>query len=506
MNSPQRLTAEPIRTRAHGPPLSPQTSLEALQRARLRGAVWAVVAASVIVFVIALVQINARPVTKDASQNLRMAVNLAHHGVISLDPAPPFRPSMYREPLPIWVTAAAVRALDAVSGPAALSAYDTAPRIRELKFLNLIWIELLFAALCAALYGFTASIPLTLIASLAAIGPFLSASAIDGVNDLYTELPAAALLAVSSALLALAVRRPSLPLCLAVGAGFAFLTLTKAAFLYVSLLVMVAVLIAALKTRVHLRIWASAGLGVAMFTLMIGAWMMRNGVQFERWQISERGGLAVYNRALLTEMSSDEYRGSFYAWARPSIQPLMGRWLGYGPSDLKKGGRLQRLNDDIAGGFSQEDLSAETEGEPGHALTFYRRARAARVALANGFERAGDPDPMLAADAVLQGQGIRLIEAHPFRNLALTLPFLWRSAPITFPLLLAAFALAWATRRAAVGAFVLPALAAIGFSASITYFFPRFERVPHPIAIAAGAICIHWLLLRAFRRRHRTHA
>jgi hypothetical protein len=464
------------------------------------------VAASVIVFVIALVQINERPVTKDASQNLRMAVNLAHHGVISLDPTPPFRPSMYREPLPIWVTAAAVRTLDAVSSPADLPEYDTAPRIGELKFLNLIWVELLFAALCAALYGFTASIPLTLIAAFVAIGPFLSASAIDGVNDFYTELPAAALLALSSALLALAVRRPNRPLCLAVGAGFALLTLTKAAFLYVSALVMIAVLIAAFKARVPLRTWASAGLGVAMFTLVTGAWMIRNGMEFDRWQISERGGLAVYNRALLTEMSFDEYRGSFYAWARPSIQPLIGRWLGYGPSDLKKGGRLQRLNDDIEGDFSQEDLSAEIEGEPGHALTFYRRARAARIALANGFERAGNPDPMLAADAVLQGQGIGLIKAHPLRNLALIVPFLWRSAPIAFPLLLAAFALAWGTRRAVIGAFVLPALAAIGFSASITYFFPRFERVPHPIAIAAGAICIHWLLLRVSGRMHRAPA
>ncbi len=463
---------------------------------------WALVVACVIVFVIGLVQIDARPVTKDAAQNLRMAVNLAHHGVISLDPVPPFRPSMYREPLPIWVTAAAVHVLDAVSGLAELPAYDRAPRIRALKFLNLIWIELLFAALCVALYGFTASVPLSLLVALAAIGPFLSASAIDGVNGLYTELPAAALLAASSALLALAVRRPTLRICLTVGAGFACLTLTKAAFLYVCVLMMGVVLLAGLKARVPLRAWTRPALGMVMFTLLIGTWMMRNGVEFGRWQISERGGLAVYNRALLTEMTFDEYRGSFYAWARPSIQPLMGRMLGYGPSDLVKGGRLQRINDDIEGGFSQEDLVAETEGVPGRAITFYRRARAERVALANGFERAGSPDPMLAADAVLQQRGMSLIEAHPFRNLALIVPFLWRSAPLSFPLLLIVLVLAWMRRRPDMGVFVLPALAAIGFSASITYFFPRFERVSHPIAIAAGGILIYWMLLRTFRRMH----
>lgn len=53
-------------------------------------------------------RIDGSAVTADAAQNLLMAVNLSHHGTMSLDEAAPYRPSMYREPLPVAVGAALV--------------------------------------------------------------------------------------------------------------------------------------------------------------------------------------------------------------------------------------------------------------------------------------------------------------------------------------------------------------------------------------------------------------
>ncbi|MBV8742806.1 MAG: hypothetical protein JOZ12_13540, partial [Sinobacteraceae bacterium] len=74
---------------------------------------WRVSALPLIVLAVccllACVRVTGRPVIKDASETLTMALNLAHHGVMSLDEQPPLHPSMARDPLPVWTTAAAIR-------------------------------------------------------------------------------------------------------------------------------------------------------------------------------------------------------------------------------------------------------------------------------------------------------------------------------------------------------------------------------------------------------------
>ena len=48
--------------------------------------------------------ITGAPIESDAAANLRMSINLAHHGTISEARVPPvYAPSMYREPLPVRV-------------------------------------------------------------------------------------------------------------------------------------------------------------------------------------------------------------------------------------------------------------------------------------------------------------------------------------------------------------------------------------------------------------------
>src|SRR5690242_18506297 len=80
--------------------------------------------------------ITGRPVIKDASETLTMAINLEHHGVISMDESAPYRPSMMREPLPIVIDAVAVWVLDAVQGRASLETYFSGARARDLKLQN----------------------------------------------------------------------------------------------------------------------------------------------------------------------------------------------------------------------------------------------------------------------------------------------------------------------------------------------------------------------------------
>ena len=64
-------------------------------------------------------EITDAPVRSDANVNLRMGINLAHHGTVSHSRAEPYQPSMYREPLPTIVTAGVVKVVDAILGPTA---------------------------------------------------------------------------------------------------------------------------------------------------------------------------------------------------------------------------------------------------------------------------------------------------------------------------------------------------------------------------------------------------
>src|SRR3984885_15788741 len=76
----------------------------------------AVLIALGLVWLVAISEITGAPILKDASENLRMALNLERHGVISMDEGPPYRPSMWREPVPIAVLAVAIYTTDIVLG------------------------------------------------------------------------------------------------------------------------------------------------------------------------------------------------------------------------------------------------------------------------------------------------------------------------------------------------------------------------------------------------------
>ena len=102
-------------------------------------------------------RITTSTIDDDAAQTLTMALNLRHHGVISMDAEPPYRGSMYREPVPVLTTSLAIAAVDAAYGPAAAEAYAGGQRARFLKFQNLFWGGLLTVAAAWAAYLLTSS-------------------------------------------------------------------------------------------------------------------------------------------------------------------------------------------------------------------------------------------------------------------------------------------------------------------------------------------------------------
>jgi len=286
----------------------------------------------------------------------------------------------------------------------------------------------------------------------------------------------------------------------AAGACFGVLTLTKAATLYVFAGMMLVLLVGYARgsdlPRRARRVGLLALMAVA-FLLCVVPWIGRNYLTFGKPQISDRGGLVLYTRALMDQVSSVEYRGSFYVWARPALRPYVGSFLGFSDRDLELGGRLERLSGGPGTSVYEHDRPAEAAGRPQDAVSFYRRARAERVRLEQQFESLGNRHPDVAADGVLQQEGIRIVE-HDFKaNLAMVFPLIWRGALLLFPFLALVLLYALWSRRFALALFILPSFATLSFYALATHFEPRPSDVAHPVAVTAACVLLHI----AFRSR-----
>ena len=174
-------------------------------------------------------------------------------------------------------------------------------------------------------------------------------------------------------------------------------------------------------------------------------------------------------------MTAQEYLGTFYVWAPTNgLHKLMGAALGFTPADLERGGRLQRLNSTLDSNYAADDAAAEQAGRPDRAISYYSQARAERVKLEQELGKAGHQHADLEADDILKQRAIALTLKHSWEHLALTLPFLWRGAPLAFPILACALIVGVRRRRYDLALFALPAFGLVIFYALFTMFLGRF--------------------------------
>jgi 4-amino-4-deoxy-L-arabinose transferase-like glycosyltransferase len=341
---------------------------------------------------------------------------------------------------------------------------------------------------------------------LALIGTFIVGANLD-VDTLSTELPAAALLALVSFLAMMAVKT-RLPLYYGfAGLSLGALILTKGAFFYVSLgLITCLVLWSFFQWCRSVQVTA---LGPVLFVLgillVIGPWVARNYSISGDLVITERGGGVLLIRALQDQMNRTEYLGSFYVWAPNGwIKRTVGNVLGFGRDDLKRGGRLQRLNRSGRAEFAAEDRAAYSAGLPEAAISYYRRAGAEWQKIYLQLWQQGHPHPESAAEQEVQKRAVELIRAHPLRHIAMTLPFLWRGAPFIAPLL-ALFALAamlW--RRYDLIVYMLPAIGSVAFHAFATHNLPRYNAPAWPIITVLAVVLAQVLAFRIWQRFSQT--
>ena len=438
-------------------------------------------------------QISGARIEGDPAAYVQMSANLIRHGVISLDRAPPQRPSMYREPLPVFTTALAMALSDRVHGRADVSDYLQGERARQLKMQNVPWALLLCGATGWAVYLLTRSFGAAMVAAVLAHVPLYGHWVCGTLDSLCTEPAAAGVLMLACAALTAAVTRQRQLAYLALaGAAFGALALIKAAFLYVFAGLVIMLLATQLLPALRRQIGVSAA-GLLVLIVCFGAvlspWLYRNWQRFGVLEISGRSGDVLMLRATKNDMTPVEYLGAFYVWAPKPVRPLVGQVLGFGSQDLARGGRLQRLNRGDSD-FHADDLAAERNGRPEDAISFHSRVRAERQRLRAQFIAAGHPHPEIATDEILQQRALEHIRSHPWRHLAATLPFLWRGAALALPLLLCALGYGLWRRRYDLVLFCLPAFLAVMFYGLLTHFIVRYGLPTWPVALGAATVLI----------------
>jgi hypothetical protein len=87
-----------------------------------------------------------------------------------------------------------------------------------------------------------------------------------------------------------------------------------------------------------------------------------------------------------------------------------------------------------------------------------------------------------------------MILDHPWRNLALTIPFLWCGAILALPLLLTALLVAVRLRCCDFPVFAAPAFGTLMLYALFTHFVARYDLAPLSIATVALVVLVRYAL------------
>ena len=295
------------------------------------------------------------PILDDAAQNTRGAYHLIHAGVISRDEKASETPTpqMRREPLPIVVIAGFLLVHPAFSQPYTLAELLDGRLTETIKGVNAFWrflVAIFLFLFCLELFPHRrVAAGMALICLIVSESFFLSRPGI--VDRLYTELPEVALMLLASWSAVRFVRAKTKPRALWLGVALGLLALCKASFLYIGLGFILLLFVT--DRAKHFRpmpgklpwrdfVLTYAMIALAMFAT-IAPWIARNAVLLGNPQIAAGTDESVLGiRMLLMEQP---LVGQLYLYSPDAFKKrLVGPLTGYGPEDLKPGGRLEGAN------------------------------------------------------------------------------------------------------------------------------------------------------------------
>lgn len=385
------------------------------------------------------VSIDAKPFTADGLENMTAVYNLLKHSTFSTEPYYVYwlnpdhtetavRPNMYREPVPIAAAAAAV----AVFGDKELSTLpfsefnsEGSRFVRIVKIVNCLWLALSFALVYYSLLFFTENHYLSLAATVLPAAYVISSDSMeDSLNWFMSEVQGSALILASSLLLARAVhdqRKASFALA---GLCLGLATLTKGVVLFAYPAVLVYLGYAAVVARLGRASISRLVVFSAVFLVVVGAWMIRNHVHFDRWAIASRGGVALYARSVSNDIANGKLHAALYWYSPEILRPVIGAVTGVSDRDFGINGRYAKINRDHRVGVDNPKIwngdPSSTRSYFGDVFAEYRR----RLLLVN--QRSSEEDPVDVVDAQLYDRGKMMILGNLADHLKATPLFAYR--------------------------------------------------------------------------------
>jgi hypothetical protein len=217
-------------------------------------------------------------------------------------------------------------------------------------------------------------------------------------------------------------RRQSILMAFFTGVFLAGATLTKAAALYVTI-VAIPILILGMLYFKLINLKKALPLLMVLLTgyaICTAPWMLRNYYHFGELNISQRSGSVLLVRALKNQMSNDEYKGAFYAYAPASFkEKIFEKVLNFKPEDLKARGAYGKLIR-----YQTGDSEAVALGKPENAISYFAKMRAIETQMRYQIKR--NKQPTTALDSQVQAQAMQLIKENLKNHFVMSAPFAWR--------------------------------------------------------------------------------
>ncbi|PKO44126.1 MAG: hypothetical protein CVU29_10205 [Betaproteobacteria bacterium HGW-Betaproteobacteria-22] len=384
-------------------------------------------------------KIKGHPFTWDPLEITVASYHLWNSGTISTDGV---NPSHFREPLPIAITAAHMALMtnvpkhfpqnDFVSSehaklqvsqvnltyPKTLLA--TKSYLQQISYVNLYYVAISLLAIWWLVSLLTTSY-------LASIVVVVSSWLFFYNNFTYlyrpiTEFPASMFILLAAASAVSLYRRQSIFFAFCTGVFLAGATLTKAATLYVSIVAIPVLMMGMLYFKLidFKKVLPLLMTLVAGYVIITAPWMLRNVYHFGELSISQRSGSVLLVRALKNQMSKDEYKGAFYAYAPTSFkEKIFEKILHFKPEDLKIKGAYAKLIR-----YQTGDSEAVALGKPEQATSYFAKMRAIETQMLNQMKHSNQP--ISALDSKVQALAMHLIKQNPQNHIVMIAPFAWR--------------------------------------------------------------------------------
>ncbi len=358
-----------------------------------------ILVAAILCFIIWNTSLNMtdKPISihSDANSYMRMAYHIYHNHTVSSSKKITAKPNARREPgFPLYLSS--MMMFSSKLANAELKTL-TKPEGALFKFRNCQIPIIIGIALGAWILTYLITRKLIL-SYLAMVMAGFGNSLLVLSNEIKREHFMAFLLLIVAIFLFSAIQTKHKKYFVLLGFSLAALVLTNAIFQYfLYILILYLALLFRAGQFQKKQFWVCLSLMLVCYFVPVGGWMIRNYTHFDRFYISDRAGGVLVIRAEYNKMSTEDYWASFSWWM---------------PDPYFQGKVGEKMNKE------RKHLMLHRSNPTGH----YRMAKSQKNFIKQGetFSSAAQKDKTLQKRAMME------IMKHPFKHIAMTIPFAWR--------------------------------------------------------------------------------